>query len=657
MPNHLKVLLLVMMLAPLLGSIIAGIFAKRVGRRGAHSVTILLMAVSFACAVWVAIYYFADNYHPYQATLYKWAISGSYNLNVGIMIDRLSSAMLIVVTFVSWMVHIYSIGYMDDDPGYQRFFAYMSLFTFAMITLVLANNFLVLFFGWEGVGLVSYLLIGFYFNKPSAVHGSLKAFLANRVGDAGFLLGIGCLLMYFGTLNYTDIFAQAASLKAQTITIFPGHPWSLMTLLCILLLIGAMGKSAQMPLHVWLPESMEGPTPISALIHAATMVTAGVYMITRLSPLYELSTTALSVVLIIGATTCLFTGLVAFVQHDIKRVIAYSTLSQLGYMVAALGASAFAAGMFHMFMHACFKALLFLSAGSVIIAMHHEQDMRHMGGLRKYLPVTYICFLIGSLSLAAIPPFSGFYSKDSIIEAVAASHIAGSGYATFCVTAGAFVTAFYIFRAFFLTFHGEEKMSIDIKRHLKEKFWSMKLAMCALSIPSVIAGAILIKPILYSPQHSLLGSAVYVAPQHDVLARIMPAFGSWWHMFLHAFVTLPFWLAILGIFSSWALCLQWPNFGEALKKRFAILYNILVWKYGFDAFNDWVFVRGTMWLARNCFEYIDKRFIDRTCVDGVGKLTEMYSENARNLQTGYLNHYAFAMMIGLIIFMIWFLVG
>lgn len=657
MPYYLKILLLVITLAPLLGSVMAGLAGKGIGRRGAHWVTIFFVAIAFVCALIVAKWYIVDHTAAYQVTLYNWALSGKYQFNIGFLIDRLSAMMLVIVTFVSFMVHIYSMGYMADDPGYQRFFSYVSLFTFAMLCLVLANNFLLLYFGWEGVGLVSYLLIGFWFNKDTAVFGSLKAFLANRVGDAGFLLGIAVVLMYFGSVNYLAVFSQVNSVASQSIGFFPGMHWSPITLTCILLLIGAMGKSAQMPLHVWLPESMEGPTPISALIHAATMVTAGVYMITRMSPLFEHSTTALSVVLVIGASTCLFTGIIGFVQQDVKRVVAYSTLSQLGYMIAALGASAFAAGMFHLFMHACFKALLFLSAGSVIVAMHHDQDMRRMGGLWKYMPVTYICFLIGALSLSAVPPFSGFYSKDSIIAAVSASHIPGSGYATFCVTAGAFVTAFYIFRAFFLTFHGKEKMSEDVKRHLKESPWSMKLPMIALAIPSVIMGALLVKPILYSPNNPLLGAGVYVAPAHDVLARLLPSFHGAWMMFWHAFVTLPFWLAVLGIFTAWALCIKWPQFADMLKMRFEFIYNIMLRKYGFDDFNQIIFVRGAVSIARWCFNRGDKTFVDDVCVNGVGRLIQFYSSASRQLQTGYINHYAFAMMLGLIAFMVWFLLG
>lgn len=653
MPEHLKILVLIIALSPLLGSLLAGLAGKGIGHKGAHSITILCVGIAFVCALVVEKFYLFDNYLPYQVTLYHWAISDVYHFDIGFLVDRLSAMMLVIVTFVAFMVHIYSVGYMSDDPGYQRFFSYVSLFTFAMICLVLANNFLLLFFGWEGVGLVSYLLIGFWFNKDTAVLGSLKAFIANRVGDCGFLLGIACILMYFGSINYFDVFAGASAVATQTISIFPGVQWSPVTLICILLLIGAMGKSAQMPLHVWLPESMEGPTPISALIHAATMVTAGVYMIARMSPLFELSTTALSVVLIIGATTCLFTGLIAFVQNDIKRVIAYSTLSQLGYMVTALGASAYAAGMFHLFTHACFKSLLFLAAGSVIIAMHHDQDMRNMGDLRKYMPITYICFLVGALALAAIPPFAGFYSKDSIIDAVAASHIPGSGYATFCVTVGAFVTAFYIFRAFFLTFHGKAKMTEDVKQHLKESPWTMTLPLIVLAIPSVVLGAWLFKPILFSSVYPFLGSTIYVSPAH---AFIMNLPHNAWGMFWHAFITLPFWLAILGVVCSWALCIKWPGFADVLQSRLAIIYKILVCKYGFDDFNKLVFVRATVAIAKGAF-VIDRRYLDEALVNGFGKLTQLYSNNARALQTGYINHYAFAMMIGLVVFMVCFLLG
>ena len=654
MPDYLKIIVLVITLLPLLGCVLAGLVGKGIGRKGAHSVTIFCIAIAFICALVVEKWYLCDGYAPYQMTFYHWAISDIYRFDVGFLVDRLSATMLVIVTFVALMVHIYSIGYMSDDPGYQRFFSYVSLFTFAMICLVLANNFLVLFFGWEGVGLVSFLLIGFWFNKESAVMGSIKAFIANRVGDCGFLLGIACILMYFGSVNYYDVFAGAHAVAAQTISVLPGVRWSPITLICILLLIGAMGKSAQMPLHVWLPESMEGPTPISALIHAATMVTAGIYMIARMSPLFELSPMALSVVLIIGATTCLFTGLIAFVQHDIKRVIAYSTLSQLGYMVTALGASAYAAGMFHLFTHACFKSLLFLAAGSVIIAMHHDQDMRHMGGLRKYMPVTYVCFLIGALALSAIPPFAGFYSKDSIIDAVTASHIFGSGYATFCVTAGAFVTAFYIFRAFFLTFHGKEKMTEDVKLHLKESPWTMTLPLVVLAIPSVVLGAWLFKPILLNTAHPLLGSAIYVSSAHQFLLSDLPH--NAWIMFWHAFMTLPFWLAVLGIVCSWALCLKWPHVADMLKTRFRILYRILDAKYWFDDFNQAVLVRGTVAIAKACFAG-DKKYLDEAGVNGIGRFMQWYANDTRALQTGVISHYAFAMMIGLVIFMVFLLLG
>jgi len=455
--EQLKTLMIVIVLAPLAGSLIAGLFGKKIGRANAHRVAILGVGIAFVLSLIVAKLLFLDHVPVFDGNIYNWASGGAlshFSFNIGFHVDQLTAVMLLVVTFVSLLVHIYTIGYMADDPGYQRFFSYIALFTFAMLMLVSANNFLQLFFGWEGVGLVSYLLIGFWFKRESALQGSLKAFLVNRVGDFGFLLGIAVIFAYTGSLDYDTVFGQASVLAKQHISLIPGASWSLVTVICLLLFVGAMGKSAQVPLHIWLPESMEGPTPISALIHAATMVTAGVFMIARMSPLYEFSPTALSVVLVIGATGALFTGLLALVMTDIKRVIAYSTLSQLGYMMVAMGVSAYSVGIFHLATHACFKAVLFLGAGSVIIALHHEQDMRKMGGLWRYMPITYITYLIGSLALCAIPPFAGFFSKDMIIDAAKVATIPGAHYAYYCVLLGAFVTALYTFRSLFMTFHG-----------------------------------------------------------------------------------------------------------------------------------------------------------------------------------------------------------
>lgn len=653
--NTMEQIALVMVFAPLLGSALAGFFGKLLGKKGAHWITIVLVGISFICALFIANFVFIDQAKPLDVNLFTWVQSETYTIHVGFLIDRLSAAMLLLVTFVSTLVHIYSIGYMDGDDGYQRFFCYMSLFTFMMLMLVLANNFATLFFGWEGVGLVSYLLIGFWYNKETAAFGSLKAFIANRVGDMGMILGIAGILTYFGNLNFGYVFAHKAILAGQTMQIFHGWHWAAATVICILLFIGAMGKSAQMPLHVWLPESMEGPTPISAMIHAATMVTAGVYMVARLSPLFEMSQTALTVVLVLGATTCFFCGLLGVFQHDIKRVIAYSTLSQLGYMMAGVGASAFSAGMFHLFTHGCFKALLFLAAGSVIVANHHEQDMRKMGGLWRYMPITYVTFLIGALALSAIPPFAGFYSKDTIIDAVRASQIPGSYYAYLCVLFGAFVTALYTFRAFFLTFHGKNKADPEVKAHLKESPWVMTVPLIALAIPSAILGFVLIDYIIYA-HPALLGNSIYVAKQYDVIARLAPDFhGAWW-MALHAFVTWPFWLAIAGIASAWYFNMQNPALAERLKKQLSFLYAIMLNKYGFDDFNQIVFVRGTQRFGTFLLNVVDLGLIDHWIVNGSGRLIAWVSRVVRTIQTGYVYHYVFAMVIGLFVLLGWRLI-
>lgn len=531
----------------------------------------------------------------------------------------------------------------------------MSLFTFAMIVLVTANNFLQLFFGWEGVGVVSYLLIGFWFKKESAIQGSLKAFLVNRVGDMGFILGIAAIMDYFGTLNYFKVFAQVPAAVHQMVHIIPGDPWSLITVICILLFIGAMGKSAQMPLHVWLPESMEGPTPISALIHAATMVTAGIFMVTRMSPIFEYSQTAMSVVLVVGATGALFTGLIAIVQTDIKRVVAYSTLSQLGYMIAACGASAFGAGMFQLITHACFKALLFLGAGSVILGMHHEQDMRKMGGLRKYMPITYVTFLLGALSLSAIPPFAGFFSKDAIIEAVGLSQIPGATYAYYCVLIGAFVTALYIFRAFFYTFHTKERFDDATRKQIKESPWAVCVPLILLAIPSVILGAIIVYPILYAPHGGLLGSNVVVHAQYNVLGDMAKEYHGVWNSVWHSIEGLPFWFALGGIFVAWFSYIVKPELPKIISEKFKWPYAILVNKYGFDDFNDRVFVKGTRGLASWFYRVTDMKLIDHGMVNGSGRLVVWISSKARKLQTGYIYHYALGMVVGLLVFMVWLL--
>src|SRR3989338_8834742 len=580
---NFELIYLAIPLSCLAGAMLAGLLGWKIGRIGAHSVTILGVATAFALSAFVVLPdVLAGN--TFNGPVYTWGVSGGIPLEIGFLIDPLTALMMVVVTFVSLMVHIYTIGYMHDDPGYQRFFSYIALFTFSMLMLVMANNFLQLFFGWEAVGLMSYLLIGFWFTRASATHAQLKAFIVNRVGDFGFILGVAAVYLYFGTLDYTPVFAIAPQLAGKTAQIIPGVDWSVLTLVCILLFIGAMGKSAQIPLHVWLPESMEGPTPISALIHAATMVTAGIYMIARMSPLYHLSSTASSFVLIIGATGALFTGLVAIVQNDIKRVIAYSTLSQLGYMMAALGAQAYAAAIFHLGTHACFKALLFLAAGSVIIAMHHEQDMRKMGGLWKIMPITYFTYLIGSFALCAIHPFSGFYSKDAIIEAVHHATLTGAHYAYFCVLFGSFITGFYTFRSLFLTFH--QKPRYDVSHHLPhESPWVIWLPLVLLAIPSFFIGGIFVKSFLYDGQ-GLLGTSV-------VFHNFLNANATAVNLIEESIHSPPLWFALSGILFAWICYIVAPGLPGFFVKVFSVFYTLLIKKYGFDDFNKIVFVDGS----------------------------------------------------------------
>ncbi len=656
MEKHFLSIALATMLLPLLGSLIAGLVGKKIGARATHWVTVSLVGAAFVLASYLFAAIAIMGYPTQEGVMYTWVTSGSFHFDVALLLDRLSATMIFIVTFVSFMVHIYTIGYMAGDPGYERFFSYVSLFTFSMLALVLANNFLLMFFGWEGVGLVSYLLIGFWFKRESAVFGSLKAFLANRVGDLGFVLGMAAVLMYFGTLDYHPVFTNVTTVLDKTIHIFPGVSSPAITVICLLFFIGAMGKSAQVPLHVWLPESMEGPTPISALIHAATMVTAGIYMVARCSPLFEYSTTALSVVIVLGATTCLFMGILAVFHHDIKRVIAYSTLSQLGYMAVALGASAYDASIFHLVTHAFFKALLFLAAGSVIIALHHEQDMRKMGGLARYMPITYLTFAAGALALAAIPPFSGFYSKDMIIEATHLSTIPGAKYAYYCVLAGAFLTPLYIFRAFFLTFHGESRMDAEMKAHVKESPWVVLVPLIALAVPSICAGGILIGPMLFATPH-LLGSSIFVLPQHNVLAELAHHYEGAGKMALCAGRSPTLWLALAGIVTAWFFNLGYPRFAEALKKRFAGVYWVITRKYGFDDFNQIVIAEGSRKLGDFFYQITDLKFIDGIFVNGSGRVIRWFARVARNVQTGYVYHYGFAMVLGLVVFLGWVLLG
>lgn len=652
MEHMIKELAWWLAIVPLIASLIAGLGGPWIGRRLSHCVSILGVFTSFVLALIIFKFIVVDGVNPVDATIFNWVNSGSFHFNVGFLVDHLSSMMLVIVTFVSTLVHIYSIGYMSHEKTDHRFFSYMSAFTFFMIMLVLANNFLLLFFGWEGVGLVSYLLIGYWYNKESAAFGSLKAFLVNRVGDVGFLLGIAAVLACFGTLHYATVFQHAPEFLKTTVTIIPGLHWHVLTLICILLFIGAMGKSAQMPLHIWLPESMEGPTPISALIHAATMVTAGVYMVTRMSPLFEFSTTALTVVLVLGASTCLFCGILGMFAFDIKRVIAYSTLSQLGYMMVGVGSSAYAAGMFHLFTHACFKALLFLSAGSIITAMHEEQDMRKMGGLVKYMPITYACFLVGGLALAAIPPFAGFYSKDSIIEAASLSTIPGSTYAYICVLLGAFVTACYTFRAFFLTFHGKTRMSADMQSKVTESPPCMTIPLILLAIPSAILGFSLVRWILYA-KSPLLGSSVFVLPHLNVLGEMAHHFHGALYMALHSVETMPFWFAVVGISWAWLVTVGRPQIAEFLKRRLSWLYFIILSKYGFDDFNQIVFVRWSRVLGGFLYKVVDMFMIDKVSVEGSGKVIGLLSRILRFAQSGYIYQYVFVMMFGLFAFLLW----
>ncbi|MBD3618456.1 MAG: NADH-quinone oxidoreductase subunit L [Chromatiales bacterium] len=650
-------------LASLIGAAIAGLFGRQIGRAGAHTVTILGVAVSFILSVIVFKHHVFDGAEIFNGSVYTWMVVEGIRFEIGFLIDNLSAMMMLVVTFVSLMVHIYTIGYMQDDPGYQRFFSYISLFTFSMLMLVMSNNFLQLFFGWEAVGLVSYLLIGFWYKKPTAIYANMKAFLVNRVGDFGFLLGIAAVLMYMGSLDYYEVFEKAPGLVDETISILPGSEWALMSVIGILLFIGAMGKSAQVPLHVWLPDSMEGPTPISALIHAATMVTAGIFMVARMSPLYELSETALSVILVIGAITAFFMGLIGVVQHDIKRVVAYSTLSQLGYMTVALGASAYAAGVFHLMTHAFFKALLFLAAGSVIIGMHHEQDMRKMGGLRKYMPITYITALIGSLALIGFPGFSGFFSKDSIIAAVHMANIPGAQFAYWLVLLGVFVTAFYSFRMFFLVFHTDERF----RQHAHhddhghghhggephESPWVVTLPLIALAIPSVLAGYV-IDPMVMG---DFFAGVIHVAPEHAAIAQLQDSYHGIWGFILHGFATPVVYLALGGLFAAWFIYIKRPGIAEWGYNKFRWLHRLLDNKYYADDINDFVFARGARRLGDFLWRFGDALLIDGILVNGTARVVGWVSGVARHSQTGYLYHYAFAMIIGLLVLLSWFVIG
>ncbi|MFO1305177.1 MAG: NADH-quinone oxidoreductase subunit L [Burkholderiales bacterium] len=665
-------------LVPLAAAIVVGLWGRKMPRAASHWITILAVAVSFVLSV--VIFRDVQAGNTFNGDVYVWAVTGDVKMAVGFLIDPLTALMLIVVTFVSLMVHVYTIGYMADDDGYSRFFSYICLFTFSMLMLVMSNNFLQLFFGWEAVGLVSYLLIGFWFKRPTAIYANLKAFLANRVGDFGFILGIGLVLAHFGSLDYAPVFAKAPELAGTTINLWGTAEWSLMTVTCICLFVGAMGKSAQVPLHVWLPDSMEGPTPISALIHAATMVTAGIFMVTRMSPLFEHSPTALGFVTVIGATGALFLGILGMVAFDIKRVVAYSTLSQLGYMTVALGVSAYAGGMFHLMTHAFFKALLFLGAGSVIIAMHHDQDMRNMGGLRKYMPVTYLTMLIGSLALCGIPPFAGFFSKDTIIEAVHASSVWGHGYAYFCVMVGVFVTSFYTFRQVCMTFHGEERFRnppFPMEHHddhahdehagqgehhgehhdehhgdPKESPWVVTVPLILLAIPSVLAGWVAIGPLLYG---DYFGSSVFVLPDHDVLGHLKEEWHGAGAMIVHSLTSPVLWLALAGIGSAVYLYLFNPAMPARIAKASGGIYTLLVNNYYFDRFNEWFFAGGTRRIG-SLFSNVGDGKIIEGIVNGSARMVGWWGTVLRQMQSGYVYHYAFTMIIGLFALLTWWVV-
>ena len=661
-------------LAPLVGSLLAGVLGTKfggnvIGRVGSHSLTILGVLVAFVLSVMTLLSVVNDGAR-FNETLYTWMSVGGLKMEIGFLVDGLTAMMMCVVTFVSLMVHLYTVGYMHEDEGYNRFFAYISLFTFSMLMLVMSNNLLQLFFGWEAVGLVSYLLIGFWFNKPTAIFANMKAFLVNRVGDFGFILGIGLIVAFAGTLNYAEVFGRAEDLSKLA---FPGTEWMLVTVICICLFIGAMGKSAQFPLHVWLPDSMEGPTPISALIHAATMVTAGIFMVARMSPLFELSDAALNFVLVIGAITALFMGFLGIIQNDIKRVVAYSTLSQLGYMTVALGASAYSVGVFHLMTHAFFKALLFLGAGSVIMGCHHNQDIRWMGGLRKYMPITWITSLLGSLALIGTPFFAGFYSKDSIIEAVAESHLPGAGFAHFAVLAGVFVTAFYSFRMYFLVFHGKERFDQNPDAHHDdhghdshghddhghghdnkphESPWVVWVPLVLLAIPSVIIGFLTIDPMLFG---DFFKGAIFIDHEkHPGMEELTHAFHGPVAMALNAFSSAPFWLALSGVALSYYMYMVNPALPTAIKKAAMPIYTLLENKYYLDWINENILARGARSLGTVLWKGGDQMLIDGAVVNGSWKLVGWVSGGVRKLQTGYLYHYALVMILGIFVLMTYF---
>lgn len=649
----METIYIIIVLAPLIGAMVAGFGLQRLGKTVAHSSTILGVGISCLLSLWVLARFALVNEPVFNQGIYTWMLIDGLRLEVGFLIDRLTALMMCVVTFVSLMVHIYTMGYMADEDGYERFFSYIALFTFSMLMLVMSNNFLQLFFGWEAVGLVSYLLIGFYFKRETAIFANLKAFLVNRVGDFGFILGIAAIALYFNSLDYAEVFSKVEQHVLTRIDILGGTSWSVLTLICILLFIGAMGKSAQVPLHVWLPDSMEGPTPISALIHAATMVTAGIFMVARMSPIYEYSDAALSFVLVIGATTAFFMGLIGLVQNDIKRVVAYSTLSQLGYMVVALGVSAYSVAIFHLMTHAFFKALLFLAAGSVIIAMHHDQDIRNMGGLRKYMPITYWTSLIGSLALIGFPGFSGFFSKDAIIEAVHGSHLPGSTYALWLVTMGVFVTALYSFRMFFMVFHGKERMDEHTRHHLHESPRVVTLPLILLAIPSVLIGSMTLEPLVFGQWFE---GILFTASSHAGVTEMAEHYNGITSFVMHGLQALPFYLAMSGLMVAWFVYTQRNDLADWIQKRFEPASRILEQKYGFDDFNQWFFATGSRNLGHLFWNTGDRLLIDTLAVNGSAQIIGKFAQTVRVIQTGYLFHYAIAMIFGLIMLITWFVV-
>jgi len=659
----MTLLYLLVPIAPLLGAIVAGFFGRAIGRVNAHRVAITGVAVALLASLVILADVLSGN--TFNGAIYTWATIGTMRLEVGFLIDTLSATMMVVVTSVSLAVHIYTIGYMHDDPGYQRFFSYISLFTFSMLMLIMSNNFLQLFFGWEAVGLVSYLLIGFWYTRPTAIHANLKAFLVNRVGDFGFILGIGLVLAYAGTLDYAQVFTRAPDLAAKSISLIPGLEWPLLAVACICLFIGAMGKSAQFPLHVWLPDSMEGPTPISALIHAATMVTAGIFMVARMSPLFELSDIALTFVLIIGAITALFMGFLGIIQNDIKRVVAYSTLSQLGYMTVALGVSAYSVAFFHLMTHAFFKALLFLAAGSVIIGMHHQQDIRYMGGLWRRMPITWAVSLLGSLALIGAPFFSGFYSKDMIIEAVRASNLSAAPLVYLMLLLGVFVTAFYSFRMFFLVFHGSPRWDQAPVAHTHashgethrahhephESPWVVTGPLIALAIPSVVLGAVAIGPMLFGDYFK---GVITVDPAHPAMAEIARHFTGWFGLALHAVQTWPFWLALAGVVTAYIFYIVAPSIPAQILGRLPLVHHVLEQKYFMDRINEFVFAGGARLLGGQLWKRADQSLIDGFFVNGSARVVGAIASIMRIGQTGYLYHYAIAMILGVALMLWWF---